>query len=67
VKPAQAFFSKDLGEFILPYDAVRTAADPKQTLLDFLESTYTAAAELGRWDRTQLECNYGVCGRPRAV
>jgi len=67
VKPAEAFFSKDLGEFLLPYDAVRTAADPKQALLDFLESTYAAAADLGRWDRGALECNYGVPGRPRAV
>jgi len=67
VKPAQAFFSKDLGEFILPYDAVRTAGDPKQALLDFLESTYAAAADLGRWDRAALECDYGAPGRPRAV
>ena len=36
MRPAQAFFSKELGEFILPYDAVRTAPDPKQALLDFL-------------------------------
>jgi len=67
VKPAQAFFSKDLGEFILPYDAVRMAGDPKQALLDFLESTYAAAADLGRWDRAALECDYGAPGRPRAV
>jgi hypothetical protein len=67
VKPAQAFFSKDLGEFILPYDAVRTAPDPRQALLDFLESTYIAAADLGRWDRAALECDYGAPGRPRAV
>jgi hypothetical protein len=67
VRPAQAFFSNELGEFILPYDAVRTAPDPKQTLLDFLESTYTAAADLGRWDRAALECDYGAPGRPRAV
>src|SRR6202045_1352520 len=42
VRPAQAFFSKELGEFVLPYDAVRTASDPKQALLDFLQSTYEA-------------------------
>ena len=67
VKPAQAFFSKELGEFILPYDAVRTAPDPKKALLDFLESTYIAAADLGRWDRAALECDYGAPGRPRTV
>jgi len=67
VRPAQAFFSRALGEFILPYEAVRTAGDPKAALLDFLESTYAAAAELGKWDRAALECEYGVPGRPRAV
>ena len=67
VKPAQAFFSKELGEFILPYDAVRTAPDPKKALLNFLESTYIAAADLGRWDRAALECDYGAPGHPRAV
>ncbi len=51
MRPAQAFFSKELGEFILPYDAVRTAADPRAALMDFLQSTYAAAADLGRWDR----------------
>jgi len=59
VRPAQAFFSKELGEFILPYDAVRTAADPRATLMAFLQSTYDAAADLGRWDRTALECGIG--------
>jgi hypothetical protein len=67
VKPAQAFFSRELGEFILPYDAVRTAADPERTLCDFLQSTYAAAADLGKWDRASLECDYGVPGRPRPV
>ncbi|HSM76262.1 MAG TPA: DUF5996 family protein [Bryobacteraceae bacterium] len=67
VKPEAAFFHKDLGEFILPYEAVRTSADPKQTLLDFLQSTYEAAADLGKWDRAALECDLGEPGRPRAV
>jgi hypothetical protein len=67
LRPAEAFFSPELGEFLLPYDAVRTAPDPKRTLLGFLESTYAAAADLGRWDRAALECAYGVPGRPRAV
>ncbi len=59
VRPAQAFFSKDLGEFILPYDAVRTASDPRAALMDFLQSTYDAAADLGKWDRKALECAIG--------
>jgi hypothetical protein len=64
VRPAEAFYSKDLGEFILPYDAVRTAADPRATLTDFLQSTYDAAADLGKWDRAALEC---ALGQPRVV
>src|SRR3981189_800081 len=51
VRPAQAFFSKELGEFVMPYDAVRTASDPRAALMDFLQSTYDAAADLGKWDR----------------
>jgi hypothetical protein len=50
-----AFYSKDLGEFILPYDSVRQAERPRQLLLEFLESTYAAAADLGQWDRALLE------------
>ena len=65
VRPAQAFFSKELGEFILPYDAVRTAPDPKQALMEFLQSTYLAAVETGKWDRVGLECALGEAGRPR--
>ena len=67
VRPQAAFFSKQLGEFILPYDAVRTAADPEGALLEFLQSTYEAAANLGRWDRAALECPLGEPGQPRAV
>jgi hypothetical protein len=67
VAPAEAFFSTELGEFVLPYDAVRTAGDPEAKLMEFLQSTYTAAAGLGRWDRGSLECGLGVYGRPRAV
>jgi hypothetical protein len=55
VSPASAYYSTDLREFILPYDAVREARSPDETLLDFLQSTYEAAAELGRWDRDPLE------------
>jgi hypothetical protein len=67
VRPARASFNKELGEFILPYDAVRTAPDPKQALLDFLQSTYEAAAVAGKWNRAELECGLGECGVPRKV
>ena len=59
VRPGAAFFSKELGEFVLSYDAVRTAADPRATLMDFLQSTYDGAADLGKWDRRALECAIG--------
>lgn len=55
VKPAEAFYSSDLREFLLPYDAVRRAASPSDTLLNFLQTTYEAAAELAHWDRAKLE------------
>lgn len=55
VRPEAAFFSKEMGEFILPYEAVRSSASPDETLMDFLQSTYAAAAELGKWDRKALE------------
>lgn len=67
VKPAEAFFSKTLGEFLLPYDAVRTARDPDAALMEFLSSTYVAAADLGNWDRAALECAVGEPGKVRAV
>jgi hypothetical protein len=53
--PAQASYSPQFGEFILPYEAVRTASDPDAALLAFLESTYEAAANCGKWDRAALE------------
>lgn len=55
VKPAEAFYSTDLREFVLPYDAVRNSASPDDALMDFLQSTYEAAADLGDWDRKALE------------
>jgi len=64
VRPDAAFFSEALGEFILPYDAVRTAAHPDQALLEFLQSTYVAAANAAKWDREALEC---APGRPGVV
>jgi hypothetical protein len=63
-RPDAAFFSETLGEFILPYDAVRTADDPDKTLLEFLQSTYEAAADTAKWDRETLEC---PLGQPRVV
>ena len=67
VRPAQAFFSRELGEFILPYDAVRAAPDPDAALMAFLQSTYEAAANAAKWDRASLECAVGEVGKPRAV
>ena len=67
VKPDAAFFHEGLGEFLLPYDAVRTAADPGAALLAFLQSTYGAAANLAQWDRAALECSLGVPGVPRGT
>jgi hypothetical protein len=55
VEPSVALYSKDLREFILPYDAVRGAADPDAMLLAFLQSTHAAAADLAKWDRAALE------------
>jgi hypothetical protein len=55
VAPAEALFAEKLGEFLLPYDAVRRAPDPDAALLAFLQSTYDAAANLARWDRRALE------------
>ncbi|MDT0631165.1 DUF5996 family protein [Rubrivirga sp. S365] len=55
VEPAAAYFHDDLGEFVLPYEAVRTADDPDAVLMEFLQSTYEAAADLADWDRAGLE------------
>ena len=55
MQPSGAFYSPDLHEFILPYDEVRKSDSPDELLLEFLESTYSAAADLGRWDRLALE------------
>jgi hypothetical protein len=67
VRPDAAFFNEALGEFILPYDAVRTAAQPEQALLEFLQSTYEAAANAAKWDRDALECALGQPGVVRQV
>jgi hypothetical protein len=55
VRPGQAFYSQALKEFILPYDAVRTADSPEDTLMAFVQSTYAAGADLAGWDRAALE------------
>ncbi len=55
VRPAAAYYDSNMREFILPYDAVRTSASPDDTLLDFLQSTYEAAATCAAWDRAALE------------
>jgi hypothetical protein len=67
VRPEAAAWAPALGEFVLDYDAVRTAPDPEAALLDFLQSTYGAAATLGHWDRAALECGLGETRKPRKV
>ncbi|MGI9169247.1 MAG: DUF5996 family protein [Caulobacteraceae bacterium] len=67
VTPDAARFDASLGEFVLPYEAVRKAADPDAVLLSFLSSTYAAAADAAEWDRAALECGFGEPGRPRRV
>ncbi len=62
-----AAFDTTLGEFILPYDTVAQAPDPDALLLDFLSTTYAAAAEAGGWDRAALDCPLGVPGRVRPI
>jgi Family of unknown function (DUF5996) len=64
VLPAGASWSEALGEFLLPYETMRNAADPEAALLSFLQSTYEAAAVSANWDRTALECPRGVPGVP---
>ena len=66
VEPAGAVWSAVMGEWLLPYEAVRSAADPDAALMRFLETSYRAAADLGRWDPA-LECALGEPGRPRRV
>jgi hypothetical protein len=67
VAPAAARYVDALGEWMLPYEAVRTARWPERRLLDFLESTYAAAADGAHWDRAALECSLGALRRPRVV
>lgn len=67
IKPAAAAWSPELGEFLLPYEAVRKARDPDAALMEFLTSTYEAAAYLAQWDRNALECSMGAPGRVRPM
>jgi hypothetical protein len=55
IQPGNAYYSRDLADFILPYEAVRSAPSPDLVVLDFLQSAYDAAANLGRWDRAALD------------
>jgi hypothetical protein len=64
VQPAAAHFNSALGEFLLPYAAVSDATDPDATLMDFLQSTYVAAADRANWDRERLERGEGPIGHP---
>lgn len=67
VEPAAARFDPKLGEFLLPYEAVRTSADPAGALMQFLQSTYEATAQTAGWDRQALECQIGIPGVPRRL
>jgi hypothetical protein len=60
-------FDPTLGEFILPYDTIAQSRDPDALLLDFLSTTYAAAADAAGWDRNALECPLGVPGRVRPI
>ena len=66
VQPAAALWSQELGEFLLPYEAMRKSRDPDATLMEFLVSTYEAAADLAKWDRKVLESAIGQAGKVRA-
>jgi len=66
VEPPEASWSAAMGEWLLPYEAVRSAPDPDATLLRFLQTSYRAAADLAQWDPA-LECAVGVPGQPRAL
>jgi len=67
VRPAAAFYDETLREFILPYRAVRSHDDPDGQLLEFLQSTYEAAASTAGYERAELECPLGVPGVVRPV
>jgi hypothetical protein len=63
VQPAEAYYHHELGEFILPYEAVRAGGDPDRAIRLFVDSTYDQAATLGRWNRAGLEAQPLTSGR----
>ena len=65
IQPSAAYYHKEMGEWILPYDAVRAASDPDAMIMEFLESTYAAAATIANWDIAALRSSGGVS--PRAT
>ncbi|MEX0885771.1 MAG: DUF5996 family protein [Phycisphaeraceae bacterium] len=67
VEPKEALYDAAMGEFLLPYETVRTARDPEAMLLKFLQSTYEAAADGGGWERAELEGPLGQPGVPRKI
>ena len=58
VKPDAAFYSKEMSEFLLKYEDVRTSENPDQAILDFLQTTYEAGANLAEWNRANLEADW---------
>jgi hypothetical protein len=60
VRPAAARYEPAFGEFVLPYEDMRLAPSPDEALLDFLQSTYEAAADLGKWNRPALERDWAL-------
>jgi hypothetical protein len=67
VMPPGATYEAQLGEFILPYDIVRKSPAGEKLVMDFLQATYAAAADLGKWNRAALDCSLGIPDRPRIV
>jgi hypothetical protein len=66
VRPAAAYYHRELSEFILPYEAVRTSRSPDEAILEFIDSTYDAAATLAHWDRASLERQLQPGGAPES-
>ncbi|WP_075351010.1 DUF5996 family protein [Algoriphagus marinus] len=58
VQPKEAYWSSDMGEFLLPYEVVQKSSNPEETLRSFLQSTYEAATKVGNWDRESLDCDF---------
>jgi hypothetical protein len=67
IRPKGAYYHPDMHEWFLPYESVRSADDPERDLLEFLQSTYEAAANLAQWDRASLERPSGWTPPPSAA